>query len=115
MEDENKGRDEEIEEEETDDSGIDVETTSAEELSSLIDRKDRVGLGLVFETVPNIDIAEAANSLSPEQLIYIFHNVSSEYTADFFDDLSLETKENLIKAMTDKDLVKIIYPENRSA
>ncbi|MDY2913993.1 MAG: magnesium transporter [Candidatus Enteromonas sp.] len=112
MEDENKGRDEEIEEEETDDSGIDVETTSAEELSSLIDRKDRVGLGLVFETVPNIDIAEAANSLSPEQLIYIFHNVSSEYTADFFDDLSLETKENLIKAMTDKDLVKIINAQS---
>ena len=95
-------------EEEADDSGVDVERTSTEELRSLIQRKDRTGLVLVFDTVPNIDIAEEANDLTPEELIYIFHNVSSEYTADFFDDLSLETKENLIRAMTDKDLVKII-------
>ena len=95
-------------EEEADDSGVDVERTSTEELRSLIQRKDRTGLVLVFDTVPNIDIAEEANGLTPEELIYIFHNVSSEYTADFFDDLSLETKENLIRAMTDKDLVKII-------
>lgn len=95
-------------EEDEDDSGVDVERTSTEELRSLIKRKDRTGLTLVFDTVPNIDIAEEANDLTPEELIYIFHNVSSEYTADFFDDLSLETKENLIRAMTDKDLVKVI-------
>ncbi|MGN1261864.1 MAG: magnesium transporter MgtE N-terminal domain-containing protein, partial [Candidatus Enteromonas sp.] len=95
-------------EEDEDDSGVDVERTSTEELRSLIQRKDRTGLTLVFDTVPNIDIAEEANDLTPEELIYIFHNVSSEYTADFFDDLSLETKENLIRAMTDKDLVKVI-------
>ena len=95
-------------EEEADDSGVDVERTSTEELRSLIQRKDRTGLVLVFDTVPNIDIAEEANDLTPEELIYIFHNVSSEYTADFFDDLSLETKENLIRAMTDKDMRKDI-------
>ena len=45
-------------EEEADDSGVDVERTSTEELRSLIQRKDRTGLVLVFDTVPNIDIAE---------------------------------------------------------
>ena len=95
-------------EEDEDETGVDIETTSTEELSSLIARKDRTGLLLVFETVPTIDIAEAANELTPEQLIYIFHNIQSEYTADFFDELSQETKETLISAMTNRDLVTLI-------
>lgn len=115
MDDESKKdleEEENPEEEEENETGVDVETTSEEELSSLVSRKDRTGLLLVFETVPTIDIADAANGLTPEELIYIFHNVQSEYTADFFDDLAQETKENLIQAMTNRDLVALINSQS---
>ncbi len=97
---------------EEDDSGIDVEKTSEDELSALIDNKDRAGLTKVFEKVPTIDIAEAADDLPPEKLIFIFRNLPSSQTADFFDDFSSDTKEKLIKALTDRDLIKIINSQS---
>lgn len=97
----------EVEEEENE-SGVDVEKTSEEELARLIETKDRAGLTEVFDKVPTIDIAEAADDLPPEQLIYLFRSLPSALTADLFDGFSAETKEKLIKAMTDRDLVKII-------
>lgn len=99
---------EEKKEEEENDSGIDVEKTSEKELAKLIEAKDRAGLTEIFDKVPTIDIAEAADDLNPEQLIYLFRNLPSSLTADLFDGFSAETKEKLIKAMTDRDLVKII-------
>lgn len=98
--------------EEGNDNGIDVEKTSEEELIRLIESKDRKGLTEVFDKVPTIDIADAANDLSPEQLIYLFRNLSSALTADLFDGFTPETKEKLIKAMTDRDLVKIINSQS---
>ena len=71
---------EEEENEEDDENGIDVEKTSEEELASLIERKDRAGLVEVFDKVPTIDISEAADDLSPEQLIYIFRSLPSAVT-----------------------------------
>ena len=103
---------EEEENEEDDENGIDVEKTSEEELASLIERKDRAGLVEVFDKVPTIDISEAADDLSPEQLIYIFRSLPSAVTADFFDGFSPDTKEKLIKAMTDRDLIKIINSQS---
>lgn len=85
-----------------------VAEITTEELKDIIDRKDRQALTDVFEHVPTIDIAEAADELEPADLIFIFRAVKSDYTADFFDDLSQDTKESLIKAMTDKDLVQLI-------
>lgn len=99
---------EEFEEETKDESGVDVEKTSLEELREVIQNKDRAGLLSIFERVPTIDIAEAADDLEPTELIYIFRNVESSWTADFFDDLSQDTKERLVQAMTDKDLVQLI-------
>ena len=58
--------------------------------------------------VPTIDIADAADNLDPKDLIFIFRNVESSYTADFFDDLSQDTREALVKTMTNKELVEII-------
>ena len=97
---------------EPNDNGVDVEKTSEEELARLIEARDRNGLIEVFDKVPTIDIAEAADDLSPEQLIYIFRSLSSALTADLFDGFSPETKEKLIKAMTDRDLVKIINSQS---
>ena len=85
-----------------------VAEISPEELLALVKAKDRNGLLDVFEKVPTIDIAEAANDFEPSDLIAIFRLVKTEYTAEFFDGLSQDTKENLIKAMTDKELVAVI-------
>lgn len=89
-------------------NGVDVEKTSTEEIKSLIEKKDREGLIHIFDVVPTIDIAEEANYLNPEELIWIFRSVDSSYTAELFDCLSADTKEELIKAMTDRELVKVI-------
>ena len=85
-----------------------VAKITEEELKEIIDKKDVVALREVFVNVPTIDIADAADKLDPKDLIFIFRNVESSYTADFFDDLSQDTKEDLVKTMTNKELVEII-------
>ena len=72
---------------------------TTERLQNLIAKKDGKALQKIFIKVPDIDIAEAANSLSPTELIFIFRCVESKYTADFFDALDQTAKENLVKAM----------------
>lgn len=91
-----------------DESEVAVAEVSPEELSNIIKRKDRLSLREVFDKVPNIDIAEASEELDPQELIYIFRTMPSEYTADYFDELSQKTKESLLNALTDKELVKLI-------
>ena len=85
-----------------------VASIDPEKILSYIRKKDRKALLTVFEIVPNIDIAEAVNDFEPADLLYIFRAVPSDITADFFDELSSDAKEALIKAMTDKELVEII-------
>ena len=63
----------------------------------------------IFETVPNIDIAEALEDVDDVSiLIYIFRVVNNEYAADFFSELSTEQQEKVITACTDKELVELI-------
>lgn len=88
--------------------GLNVAKIESEQLQDIIDRKDRAALKDVFLHVPSIDIAEAANEMEAKDLIYIFRNVESSLTADFFDALSQDTKEQLIAAMTNRDLVQLI-------
>ncbi len=85
-----------------------IASVSKDELLEMVHSRDKLALLEVFEKVPAIDIAEAADDFSPSDLISIFRLVKSEYTAEFFDGLSQDTKENLIKAMTDKELVTLI-------
>lgn len=83
-------------------------TIDSEELEEIIKSKDKKKLRDLFLTIPAIDLAEAANDIPDEDLIYIFRTVESAYTADFFAELSGDAKESLIKAMTDKELVSVI-------
>ena len=85
-----------------------VPTIDPDKILGYIRKKDRKALLTIFEIVPSIDIAEAVENFEPADLLYIFRAVPSEITADFFDELSSDTKEALIKAMTDKELVAII-------
>ena len=63
----------------------------------------------IFETVPNIDIAEALEDVDDVAiLLYIFRVVNNEYAADFFDELSTEQQEKIISACTDRELVELI-------
>ena len=64
------------ESEEENESGIDVEKTSEEELLRLIEAKDRKGLLEIFDKVPTIDIAEAATT-SPLSVSFIFSAASA--------------------------------------
>lgn len=85
---------------------------SKEELKELIDHKDVAGLRAVFETVPDIDIAEAADDLEPTDLIYIFRNVEAKNTASFYDELNQDAKEALVRTMTDKELIQVINAQS---
>lgn len=96
------------EEEETSSEEAVVNRVSSEELSSLITNRDRKGLRAVFETVPDIDIAEACEELEIEQLIFLFREAESSVTAPLFDELSQTKKEELVSAMTNKELVKLV-------
>lgn len=63
----------------------------------------------LFETVPNIDIAEAMEEIEDvTQIIWVFRVISSEYTAYVFSELSPETQEKIINAFSDKDLIKLL-------
>ncbi len=85
-----------------------VASVTSEKLLEYIKRKDRKAIQTVFDIVPNIDIAEASDDFEPADLLFIFRSIPSEISADFFDELSSDTKEKLISAMTDKQLVEII-------
>ena len=84
-----------------------------------VELKDRVLLALknrkvaelreIFETVPNIDIAEAIDEVDdPAMLLFIFRNVNNDYTADFFAELTSDQQELLITAFTDKQLIELL-------
>ncbi len=85
-----------------------VATITTEELERIIKSRDKQAMRTIFETVPDIDIAEAANDLEITELIFLFREGTPSETAPIFDELSQEKKEELIKAMTDKELVPLI-------
>ena len=63
----------------------------------------------IFETVPNIDIAECLDEVDDAAVfLYIFRTVSSEYTGDFFTELTTEQQELIINAFTDKQLIDLL-------
>ena len=63
----------------------------------------------IFETVPNIDIAECLDEVDDAAVfLYIFRTVSSEYTGDFFTELTTEQQEMIINAFTDKQLIDLL-------
>ena len=85
------------------------ELISTEQLVELIDAKKVKDIRQLFEVVPTIDIAEAIDDIEDvKKIIFIFKTVKSEYTADLFTELSPETKEKIINAMSDSELAPII-------
>ena len=63
----------------------------------------------IFETVPNIDIAECLDEVDDAAVfLYIFRTVTSEYTGEFFTELTSEQQEMIINAFTDKQLIELL-------
>jgi magnesium transporter len=87
---------------------VSVKTITPEHLAETIKNKDQAELKRIFVEVPDIDIAEAADEIDVKDLIVLFRDVNSEQTAPLFEELSQDKKEELVKALTDKDLVKLI-------
>ena len=80
-----------------------------ESVINAIRNRDAKKLREIFETVPNIDIAEALEEVDDAKtLLYVFHVVGSEYSAEFFAELSNEQQELVINAFTDKELMDLI-------
>ena len=76
---------------------------------SAINHRSAKELREIFETIPNIDIAEAISDVDdPKLLLYIFRVVGSEYSAEFFAELSSEQQEAVINVFSDKELMEII-------
>ena len=80
-----------------------------EELQEAIDNKDFKKLVDIFEEYKEIDIAEVAKDLEKiEDLIMIFRVVKSEHTAELFADLPVDVQEELVTAMTNADILKLV-------
>ena len=63
----------------------------------------------IFDTVPNIDIAEAIEDVDDvPSLLYIFRVVPNDYSSEFFAELPAEQQELIINAFTDRELVELI-------
>ena len=78
-------------------------------LLDVIARKDAAQLREIFDNVPNIDIAEALYDVDDVKiLLYIFRVITSEYSADFFSELSNDQQELIISSFTDAEIVKLL-------
>ena len=63
----------------------------------------------IFETIPDIDIAECLDEVDDAAVfLYIFRTVSSEYTSNFFAELTSDQQELIINAFTDKQLIELL-------
>ncbi len=80
-----------------------------DEILSVVKNKDAKTLKELFENVPTIDIAESIYDIDDVKiLLYIIRVIGSEYSADFFSELSSEQQEVIINSFTDAELVKLL-------
>ena len=74
-----------------------------------IESRNAKALKEIFETVPNIDIAEAIEDVDDAAtLLYIFRVVDNEYSAEFFAELTIDQQEIIINTFSDKELMNLI-------
>ena len=80
-----------------------------ERVLNAIKNRNASELREIFETIPNIDIAECLDEVDDAAVfLYIFRTVSSEYTSDFFSELTSDQQELIINAFTDKQLIELL-------
>ncbi len=88
---------------------MEKENVSTALLEELIKNRQVEKIRQLFELVPTIDIAEVANEISDiRDLVFVFKTVKSDYTAEFFTDLSADVQEKLVHLFTDSELVNLL-------
>ena len=88
---------------------LNEEKTLTEQLQECYDTKNVARLREIFETVPNIDIAEALEDIDDVAVfLFIFRAINDEYAAEVFAELSSEKQEMIINAFGDKQLVELL-------
>ena len=80
-----------------------------EQVLTAIKNKNYAQLKEIFETIPTIDIAESLEDVEDVAvLLTIFRVVSSEYTGDFFAELTSDQQELIVKSFSDKELIGLL-------
>ena len=86
-----------------------IELRLEDRVLKALKEKNTAEIREIFDTVPNIDIAEALEGVDdPAALLFIFRTVSNDYTANFFAELPTEQQELLINAFSDKQLIELL-------
>ena len=86
-----------------------IELRLEDRVLKALKEKNAAEIREIFDTVPNIDIAEAIEGVDdPAALLFIFRTVSNDYTANFFAELPTEQQELLINAFSDKQLIELL-------
>ena len=86
-----------------------IEEVLTDRILEAVKKRNAKEIKEIFETVPNIDIAEALDEVEDAAVfLYIFRTVSSEYTSDFFTELTSDQQEMIINAFTDKQLIELL-------
>ncbi len=86
-----------------------VEELLTDRILTAVKNRNAKELKEIFEVTPNIDIAEALDEVEDAAVfLYIFRTVNSEYTSDFFTELTNEQQEMIINAFTDKQLIELL-------
>ncbi len=81
----------------------------ASDIVKTFEEKNVNALKEIFETIPNIDIAEALENIDDVAVfLYIFRVVDDEYAAEVFAELSSEKQEQIINSFGDKQLVELL-------
>ena len=86
-----------------------VEELLTDRILAAVKNRNAKEIKEIFETIPNIDIAEALDEVEDAAVfLYIFRTVPSEYTGDFFTELTSDQQEMIINAFTDKQLIDLL-------
>lgn len=78
------------------------------EILELLESKKYASLRKELECINSADIAAYIEELDREKMILIFRLLSKEHAADTFSYMEPEAQENLILAMTDKELAEVM-------
>ena len=84
------------------------ELTLHDEIVEAVKARNSKKIREIFETIPNIDIAEELENEDVSTLLYLCRVVDNEIAAEFFTELSSEQQEKIINAFSDKELIELI-------
>lgn len=86
-----------------------LEPTLVEMLTEAISKRDVNKINEIFDTIPNIDIAESLEEIDDiRSILYVLRRVNNDYSAEVFSEFSPELQEKIINAFSDKELVDLI-------